>query len=171
MEYIEVEGTNEIHGIISPIIEDNLLKYFVSERQRFEIGNYLTAVDDITYNMVRNLKKYMGQTEITFLRIGLREMIINAIEHGNLEINYEEKSNALINDTYRKLIEERREIPANTGKKVIVEYQIDRDRAAFKITDSGKGFNHKNALNKDGFDQNKNGIPHGRGDTYGKGNF
>ena len=92
LEYIKVDEINEIHGIISPIIEDNLLKYFILERQKYEIGNYLTVVDDITYNIVKNLKKYMDHSEVSFIRIGLREMIINAIQHGNLEITYKEKS-------------------------------------------------------------------------------
>jgi PAS domain-containing protein len=163
LEYIKVEEINEIHGIISTIIEDNLLKYFVLERQKYEIGNYLTVVDDITYNIVKNLKKYMDHTEVSFIRIGLREMIINAIEHGNLEIMYEEKTDALMNDTYRELIEERRNRSSSADRKVTIEYQIDPDRAVFKITDDGKGFDHKKALDKDVYEQNKNGIPHGRG--------
>ena len=171
MEYINVEETNEIHGMISPVIEDSLLKYFIWEKQRFEIGNYLNVVDDITYYMIKNLKKYLETTKLQFLRIGLREIIINAIEHGNLEIKYEEKTNALMNDTYRKLIEERRNDPANADKKVIIEYQIEPDRAIFKITDQGKGFDHKSALNKDVSEQNNEGIPHGRGILMSKGIF
>jgi PAS domain-containing protein len=163
MEYIISEDINEIHGIMSPLVDDNLLKYFVSERQRFEIGNYLTAVDDVTYTMIKNLKKYMDQTEISFLRIGLREIIINAIEHGNLKINYNEKTEALINDTYRKLIEDRRDLPENINKTVSIEYQIDQESAVFKITDQGEGFDHKKAMAKDPAEENKEGSAHGRG--------
>ena len=163
LEYIKAEDANEIHGIISPMLEDNLLKYFVSERQRYEIPNYLTLVEDITYNIVRNLRKYMNTSEVSLLRMGLREIIFNAIEHGNLEITYEEKTESLITDTYRKLIEKRREKAESAGKKVIVEYQIDDSRAVFKIIDSGKGFDHKKALSRNMADQNNDNIPHGRG--------
>ena len=163
LEYIKVEDTYEIHGIISPMLEDNLLKYFVSERQRYEIPNYLTMVEDITYNIVKNLRKYMNTSEVSILRMGLREMIFNAIEHGNLEITYEEKTEALMNDTYRKLIEKRREKADSAGKKVVIEYQIDDSRAVFKIVDSGRGFDHKKAMSRNMAEQNNDSIPHGRG--------
>ncbi|MFH0976376.1 MAG: ATP-binding protein [Spirochaetota bacterium] len=163
MEFIEIEGRNEIHGIISPLIEDTLSKYFISEKQKFEIENYLTLVDDVTYNMIKHLKKYMEPQEIQLLRLGLREMILNAIEHGNLGITYEEKSEALINDTYRKLIEDRRNDPVIANKKVVIEYQIDPDKAVFKIADQGNGFDHKSALNKEVSLENANDSQHGRG--------
>lgn len=163
MEYIKAEGKNEIHGIASPLTEDKLIKYFVHERQKFVIGNYLVDIEDITYRMTRNLLRYIDANETSFIRIGLREMIINAIEHGNLEITYEEKTKAMRRDAFLELFEQRRNDPALSKRRVEVEYQVDSTKALYRITDQGKGFNHKAALEND-FSHNKNEvIPHGRG--------
>ena len=41
------------------------------------------------------------------LRTGLEELIINAIEHGNLNISFEEKNTAILNGTFASLLEQR----------------------------------------------------------------
>jgi anti-sigma regulatory factor (Ser/Thr protein kinase) len=74
------------------------------------------------------------------MRIALREILINAIEHGNLGITFEEKTRAIIEDTYFKLIEQRRADPRYGSRKVKIEFIIDGDKAAYKITDQGDGF-------------------------------
>ena len=45
------------------------------------IGNYIYIVGEIAYRLTRNLKKYLAGSEVNILRIALREMIFNAIEH------------------------------------------------------------------------------------------
>lgn len=42
------------------------------------------------------------------MRIGLYEIIVNAIEHGNLGITYEEKSRAQKNNSYVQLLQDRK---------------------------------------------------------------
>jgi anti-sigma regulatory factor (Ser/Thr protein kinase) len=74
------------------------------------------------------------------MRIGLREMIINAIEHGNLEISYDEKTKALQNNTYFELLSERRKDPKYYGRKVTIDSIISSTKAIFRITDDGNGF-------------------------------
>ena len=92
LEYIDIDGKNEILGKAVSVIEDSLMKYFVSERLTFVIGNYLSTAEEISQRLVRNCVRYMDQQEVNYLRIGLREMIITAIEHGNLNICFDEKT-------------------------------------------------------------------------------
>ena len=162
LEYINADGKSEIYGIASPITQDVLLNYFVLERQKFEIENFILKVEDITMRITRNINKYMDPDAVSILRIGLREMIINAIEHGNLEISYEDKTNALKNNSYPELIERRRNKPEYSKRKVVIEYQIDPEKAVFTIEDQGKGFNHREILNKE-ISEVDNTISHGRG--------
>lgn len=99
LEYINIEGKNEILGKATSVEEDVLIPFIDSEQQNFLINNYIMAAEDVTQRLTRNLKKYMDQKQASLLRIALRELVINAIEHGNLNISFNEKSEAIMNDT------------------------------------------------------------------------
>jgi len=76
------------------------------------------------------------------LQIALNELLINAIEHGNCAISYEEKSRWLENNsTISDLIKERTQNPDIAMKKVTFEYTISPDNSKFLIADEGEGFN------------------------------
>ncbi len=138
----------------------DLLKYFESEKQHLAIGNYLITAEDISHRITRNLNKYMGTK---LLRIALREMIINTIEHENLGISFEEKIQAMIDDNYFEFIAERQQNPKLCNKRVKIEYSIDHEKAIYKIAEEGDGFNHKKYLDNDSNDANKEMLAHGRG--------
>jgi hypothetical protein len=63
-----------------------------------------------------------GEAEILF--IGIREMILNAVEHGNLNINFEEKTKAQAEDSYIEFLMERQKEPRYSQKKVTIESMI-----------------------------------------------
>ena len=163
LEFLNIEGRNEIHGIASPMVEDSMLKYFVFERQMFAIENFLLTAEEASQKMVRNLHRFISADEITMIRIALREILINAIEHGNLDISYAEKTKSLMEDKYFQLVAERREKARNKDKLVYIEYQISSQRAEFKITDQGSGFNYEKILSTNLNNLNTSGEQHGRG--------
>lgn len=86
--------------------------------------------------------------DISMIRIGIREMLINAIEHGNLEISNEEKTKFLQNGSYPQILKERLENPILKNRKVIVESKITKKEVIFKIIDEGNGFDVLEYLNK-----------------------
>ncbi len=165
LEYIDIDGKTEIFGKASRIPDDTLMDYFISEKQNYSIGNSLIAAEDITFRITTNLKCFMKQKDVLLLRIALREMIINAIEHGNLGVSFDEKSQATLNDNYFEYIMQRQNDPRFKNKRVNIEYMIKADRAVYKITDEGDGFDHQSHFNKDADDPNENMLMHGRGIT------
>jgi two-component system, sensor histidine kinase LadS len=171
LEYINIEGKNEILGKASSIIEDSLLKSFISEKQLYSIKNYFASADDISYRATRNLRMYMDVKDINYLRVSLREIIINAIEHGNLNITFEEKSEATTNGTYSELVTKRQRDPKNFNKRVEVEYLINNSKAVYKISDNGGGFDYNKILNANPEELNDNFILHGRGLIIAKNAF
>ncbi|OHD71334.1 MAG: hypothetical protein A2W19_10025 [Spirochaetes bacterium RBG_16_49_21] len=171
LECINIEGMNEILGKAASLEEDVLMKCFLKEKQEYAIGNYLTTADDITQRITKNLSKFMEQKQITLIRIALREIIINAIEHGNLNISYSEKTGAIADDTYFDFIAERRKDPRYRGRRVCIEHLIDPARAVYKITDEGCGFEHKKVLMNDSRDANERLLGHGRGISLAKNIF
>jgi anti-sigma regulatory factor (Ser/Thr protein kinase) len=163
LEYVNIEGKNEILGKAYSMGDDSLMKYFEYEKQKYVIGNYLITADEITHRVTRNLKKYMEPGDIKMIQIALREIIINAIEHGNLSISFEEKTQALIEDRYFELIRERQLEPQNISKKVTIEYSVSRDKVMYIVADEGAGFNFENYMDGTADNPNESFLTHGRG--------
>lgn len=170
LEYINIGGRNEIFGRGTSIADDVLNQFLDFEHQKFRIGNLLLLADDVSYRITRNLQKYMDKRENNIIRIAVREMIINAIEHGNLNISFEEKSQAIMNDRYTDYIKQRQKDPLYRDKTVNVEYEVDPEKVTYVITDEGGGFNAINYLDIIG-NVNEKMLPHGRGISFTKNVF
>ena len=74
------------------------------------------------------------------IEIGLLEIVTNAIEHGNLEISYKEKQQAIENNIIGELIKEREKNSKFANRKVIIHFSIDKTSCHWIIKDEGKGF-------------------------------
>jgi anti-sigma regulatory factor (Ser/Thr protein kinase) len=104
----------------------------------------------------------MNTKEVSLVRIALREMIINAIEHGNLEITFEQKSQALETDSYFLLVADRQKSAEYSIRRVSLDYRITNEKAEYRITDNGNGFNY-NAIDERFEESHENMLSHGRG--------
>ncbi len=96
-------------------------------------------------NFLFNTNRIDAETK-TALSFSLQEMLLNAIEHGNCGITYEEKSSWL--DRGRPILElvaARNEDPVIADRRVVLEYCIDPDRSRFRIADEGEGFDWRQA--------------------------
>ena len=90
---------------------------------------------------------------------GLSELFINAVEHGNLGITYQEKSAMLRNQQFSSEIEKRFE--QNKHKYVEVICHNEKDRIVISIKDEGEGFDWEKYLKHDiarDFDLHGRGI-------------
>ena len=163
IEFIEIEGYIEIIGKAVKKADDRFSEFFISEKSEYSIGNFLFTADDISHRITGNLQKYLDKSDINLIRLGLREILINSIEHGNLGITFKEKSLAIIEDTYFDLLNERQKHPDYKERKVQIEYFITPSKAVYKITDQGAGFDHKNTIPGKLKEVNDNLLPHGRG--------
>ena len=92
--------------------------------------------------------------------MGLSELIINAIEHGNLGITYEEKTDLLKNMRWEQEVNERLTNPKYKDTHVTIEYLHENDHIEFLISDEGEGFNWNEYLN---FNPERAFDTHGRG--------
>jgi CheY-like chemotaxis protein len=93
--------------------------------------------------------------------IGISELLINGIEHGNLGLNYAEKARLKREDCWLAEIERRSALPENAGKRVCVSFQRRQDAIVLRVADQGKGFDWQNFLDIDpqrAFDPNGRGI-------------
>ncbi len=72
--------------------------------------------------------------------LGISELMTNAIEHGNLGIGYDKKTELLLNGVWPEEITRRQNLPENKEKTVQVHYQKTPHTIVLTIRDSGKGF-------------------------------
>lgn len=91
---------------------------------------------------------------------GLAELLVNAVEHGNLGISYQEKSALNEQDQWLVEVERRMALAENRGKWVEVELERDADGVRFTIRDQGGGFDWREYLE---FSPERAFDSHGRG--------
>ncbi|MBF0276181.1 MAG: cyclic nucleotide-binding domain-containing protein [SAR324 cluster bacterium] len=84
------------------------------------------------------------------LKFALVELLMNAVEHGNCEIGYREKTEWLEdgNDIV-DLIKEKCKNPFVDAKRVILKYEIGERESYFSVCDEGKGFDTTTLPNPD----------------------
>lgn len=162
LEYIPTEGGFVILGKASTLENDILRNLCESETQVYYIGNYLYNVDLICQRLSSGISKYAEFELVQDIRLALREMIINAIEHGNLDISYDEKSNAIDHGTYFSFISERQKDSRFKNRKVRIEYSLNSEKVKYEIQDEGNGFEHKKMLSRT-VDELRLNLGHGRG--------
>ena len=93
--------------------------------------------------------------------IGLSELLINAVEHGNLGISYDEKSRLREENRWEAEVERRLQDPVLGARQVEVHLLRGKDAIEISITDQGEGFDWQNYLDMDparAFDTHGRGI-------------
>ncbi len=71
---------------------------------------------------------------------GLRELFVNAVEHGNLGISYDEKSRLNELDQWEQEVDRRLALPENRDKRVSVYFERTTYDIRFLVRDKGVGF-------------------------------
>jgi CheY-like chemotaxis protein/anti-sigma regulatory factor (Ser/Thr protein kinase) len=104
------------------------------------------------------------ETRQLHLRAALQELVMNAVEHGSLELRYHDKIDAMAKDQYDELIRQRRTDSRFRDRRVTIRaiYDKRRQTLTYQIADEGKGFNWKARL-KSGYDVCPPGDASGRG--------
>jgi len=120
-----------------------------------------------TLDEARSLSKLLAITcpEPRKVVTGLSELLINAIEHGNLGITYDEKTEFIKNETLFDEVDKRLALESNSLKKVKIEYHKIDSEIVFQITDCGDGFDFDKFMN---IDLSKVYDSHGRGIAMAK---
>lgn len=92
--------------------------------------------------------------------MGLAELLVNAVEHGNLGIGYAEKSELLRNDRWQREVAQRLSDPVVGARRARVVFRRLADSLSFTISDQGTGFDWQRYLD---FDSERAFDPNGRG--------
>ena len=109
------------------------------------------------------MHRFLDGEEIKGLRIGLREIILNAIEHGSLGISFDEKSRETATRTYFEFLVQRKAEKESERKVITVYYNLNSHRALFRIYDEGQGFDYKSIRQRTMSELMEGTLYHGRG--------
>ena len=94
------------------------------------------------------------------ISVGLLELLINAVEHGNLGIGYAEKTALMMNYGWLDEVERRLALAEYSDRHVEVLFERRNSEVRFTIRDQGAGFDWHAFLD---FDPLRAFDPHGRG--------
>jgi anti-sigma regulatory factor (Ser/Thr protein kinase) len=106
----------------------------------FVLGNTLEGLDALigyTKDQLRLLRLF-GEHDIMRVGTALYEALVNAIEHGNLEMRSEQRE--LPHREYRNLLDERGVHAPYRNRHVYMTTSLTRSMATIKIRDEGPGF-------------------------------
>ncbi|KAF0813136.1 Response regulator PleD [Andreprevotia sp. IGB-42] len=92
--------------------------------------------------------------------LGLSELLVNAVEHGNLGISYSEKTRLLQQGRWHDEVASRLAHPDYRQRRVCVRFTRKDGHLEFTIADEGAGFDWKPFLE---FSPERAFDPHGRG--------
>jgi CheY-like chemotaxis protein/anti-sigma regulatory factor (Ser/Thr protein kinase) len=118
--------------LFSPFLQEET-KTFVLPRAD---SPYFPVINQITLQ----LPCLMAPEDILNIKIGIEEMITNALEHGNLGITFDEKSKALEQGRLPELFQERSRMSDSAGRKVCIRSHLGQDLFEITISDEGAGF-------------------------------
>ncbi|MEI0493109.1 ATP-binding protein [Brachyspira intermedia] len=122
--------------------------------KKYLLENKLEDITPLIETLSADVKKYIPNNEMDLFAAALYEVIMNAIEHGNLNILYETKKNWLKKNIYHKKLKELLKTEKAKNTHVEITLQIEDDNIIIAVKDQGLGFKPKQEakkINNDGF--------------------
>ncbi|MCU0289744.1 MAG: SpoIIE family protein phosphatase, partial [Acidobacteria bacterium] len=108
------------------------------EKRHIIIKNDINIIRSVVDFIFSNLD-YISE-DVSFMKIGLQELLINAIEHGNLDISNAEKQELLDRGDYNRVLKERMQLPEFREKVVDIKIFSTPEYLKITLEDMGKGF-------------------------------
>ncbi len=96
---------------------------------------------------------------------GLSDLMVNAVEHGNLGVTYREKSLLKWEGDWEGEINRRQKLPQFQDRVATVRAELSPESVVFTITDQGEGFDWQKFME---FDPERAFDPNGRGIAMAK---
>jgi CheY-like chemotaxis protein len=131
-DYLQINGLLQSIRQISDVVE--LLRDC-----NFEIR----TLDDVK-RLAPTLSVFFPDPERVAL--GITELLTNAVEHGNLAITYDEKSELVTANKWKAEVERRLEDPKYRDRRVRISLIADPNDITLWIRDQGNGFNWQKYL-------------------------
>ncbi len=153
-------------SIINTAVEERLFyREVMSNLSKSEQAAPLFRHADFEFTTIdhaRNLASLLSKAfpDPSIVIVGLTELMLNAVEHGNLGITYAEKSALNESGTWSEEVSRRLALAENADKTVTVSFVATNTQIEITIIDQGPGFDWKTYMD---FDPSRIMDTHGRG--------
>jgi len=127
----------------------------------YRLDNELAVVPSFVDMLVARCGAGLPPPAAMELGLALRELLINAVEHGNLGITFDEKTLALESGTMASLVAQRASDPALGSRHVKVRAHLSDGVLTVQVQAQGEGFDW--ATLPDPLDLSHQMAPNGRG--------
>ncbi len=119
--------------------------FFIQRRKKLKAGMECLSSCEFEFRTMQEAKDVANAISICYPQprsmVGpCTELLVNAIEHGNLGISFEEKSGLILDGMWEDEIEYRASLPQNKNKKVRVKIKKEKTCIKLIIKDEGNGF-------------------------------
>jgi serine phosphatase RsbU (regulator of sigma subunit)/FixJ family two-component response regulator len=132
---------NKIETLFRKIKVRRSTSYVQWEKRHLIIMNDMHIIRSVVDFVFSNID-YICE-DVSFMKIGLQEILINAIEHGNLEISNKDKQEFLEKGNYNKFLKRRAQYSKYKEKTVDIRIFSTPQYLKIIVQDMGKGFNPK----------------------------
>ncbi|MES0491031.1 MAG: response regulator [Leptospirales bacterium] len=144
--------------------EYDFVSAITKEARTFCLPTNLEILNVFIHELLEILKRFglNDKNQMFSVRLSIYEMLINAYEHGNLGIDYDEKKRLLEEDlNYLEYLRDRALNEPYANRKIWVSYAYKKGQITFTIKDEGEGFDYEKY--KDGKMARMVDAVHGRG--------
>ena len=156
----------QLLAIIQAAIDEYATRIKISEQAK-KTSNGLSLISQMevfakTLNQVPEVVAILSGAfpDPDKVAIGIYELVLNALEHGNGGISYNQKSELLATGNWEKEVERQLALPENSHKKVLITLTRLNNAIQLIVKDDGAGFNWDKYLD---FDHDRITDSHGRG--------
>lgn len=129
--------------VTSSNIDKTVSKYQKSHFLNLLFPTNFEIIPSIVNLLVSETDGILSEEKQLDIRLGLSELLLNSVEHGNLDITFYEKSDAILNDSLQDLYNLRMSIPELNKRMVDVRFTFKQNICEWVITDQGRGFDFK----------------------------
>ncbi len=160
------------HSVLLSIVKSALKEKREADVLKTEVFSFHNIIENVrnctfeikTFSEARKLANFLARfsADPNKYVVGMTALLINAIEHGNLELGFELKHRLLLENKYESEIESRTNNPHYGSRKVHIELHHKNGENIYRvmIKDEGKGFNWQDYMD---FDPTRMADPNGRG--------
>jgi CheY-like chemotaxis protein len=118
----------------------SVMRHARRSRSEFLIENDLEQIRSLVHlvrDRLHNLQRLSAETVLS-LTAAVREALLNAYFHGNLEINESPLQNS--REEYTQIAEQRKQDPRFAGRQISLKFEADMQQVIFRVADQGRGF-------------------------------
>lgn len=108
--------------------------------RRYQLGNDATVIPSFVKSVVDDMGVGIDNRRREGLQLALREILLNAVEHGNLEVSFQEKTDATERGSLDGLLAQRLDDPVLSARQVFVDVTRTEEQIHVLVKDQGRGF-------------------------------